>query len=57
MFYIIKRLGAFASLREAQVNTSILSALHYGGLEAVSKLHLRPNGCVAPLARDSHLIL
>jgi hypothetical protein len=26
-------------------------------LEAVSKPHLRPNGCVAPLARDSHLIL
>ena len=25
-------------------------------LEVVSKPHLRPNGCVAPLARDSHLI-
>ena len=26
-------------------------------LEVVSKSHLRPNGCVAPLVRDSHLIL
>jgi hypothetical protein len=26
-------------------------------LEVVSKPHLRLNGCVAPLARDSHLIL
>jgi hypothetical protein len=26
-------------------------------VEVVSKPHLRPNGCVAPLVRDSHLIL
>jgi hypothetical protein len=32
--------------------------IHEGDLlEVVSKPHLRPNGCVAPLVRDSYLIL